>query len=117
MITLGGGAKVFLALGATDMRKGIDGLALLVAKHLGGDPFSGDVFGFCNRQRSTIKMLIWERNGFWVFHKRLEKQRFRWPRSEADVLEIEPRELNWLLDGLDPTRVKGHGRLEYSKIF
>ena len=117
MISLGPGANVYLALGSTDMRKGIDSLSVLVAKHLGGDPFSGDVFAFCNRQRSAIKMLMWDRNGFWVFHKRLERQRFRWPRSEADVLRIESRELNWLLDGLDPLHVKGHGKLEYSTIF
>lgn len=117
MISLGHGANVYLALGSTDMRKGIDGLSVLVAKHLDADPFSGDVFVFCNRQRTAIKMIVWDRNGFWVFHKRLERQRFRWPRTEADVLRIEPRELNWLLDGLDPLRVKGHGKLEYSIIF
>ncbi len=62
-------------------------------------------------------MLLWDVNGFWIFHKRLERQRFKWPVSEADVLEWTPRELNWLLDGLDPLRVKGHAKLEYSTIF
>ncbi|HNW35688.1 MAG TPA: IS66 family insertion sequence element accessory protein TnpB [Candidatus Ozemobacteraceae bacterium] len=117
MIPLASGAKVFLALGNTDMRKGIDGLSMLVARHLAGDPFSGDVFVFCNRHRTTIKLLLWDRNGFWVFHKRLERQKFRWPRSETEVLELGQRELNWLLDGLDPLRVKGHDKLEYSTLF
>lgn len=117
MISLGSEAKVFLALGGTDLRKGIDGLSALVASRLSRDPFSGHVFAFCNRQRNTIKLLLWDRNGFWVLHKRLERQRFRWPRTETDVLELSVRELGWLLDGLDPIRLKGHERLEFSTIF
>lgn len=116
MISLGSDAKVYLALGATDMRKGIDGLALLVSQQLERDPFSGHVFAFCNRQKTTIKMLIWDRNGFWVFHKRLERQRFRWPIIASDVLEWTARELNWLLDGLDPICLRGHAKLHYSTI-
>lgn len=117
MISLGTDTKVFLALGATDMRRGIDGLSMLVSGHLARDPFSGHVFAFCNRQRTTIKILAWDRNGFCVFHKRLERQRFRWPVVATDVLEWTTRELSWLLDGLDPLHLKGHGRLEYSTIY
>lgn len=116
MIPLGSNTKVFLALGGTDMRKGMDGLAALVVGKLCGDPFSGHVFAFCNRQRNTVKLLLWDRNGFWVLHKRLERQRFRWPRTESEVMELSIRELNWLLDGLDPTGIKGHHKLEYSTI-
>lgn len=117
MISLGADTKVFLALGATDMRKGVDGLSLLVSGQLAREPFSGHVFAFCNRKRTAIKMLVWDRNGFWVFHKRLERQSFRWPVMAVDVLEWTTRELNWLLDGLDPVRVQGHTRLEYSTLF
>lgn len=117
MISLGSEAKVFLALGGTDLRKGIDGLSVLVANCLSRDPFSGHVFAFCNRQRDTVKLLLWDQNGFWVLHKRLERQRFRWPRTESEVMELSVRELNWLLDGLDPLQLKGHQKLEYSTIF
>lgn len=117
MISPGSGTKVFLALGSTDMRKGIDGLSMLVSGHLSQDPFSGQVFAFCNRQRNSIKLLWWDRNGFWVLHKRLEQERFRWPRSEAEVMELTPRELAWLLDGLDPIHTKGHRKFEYSTVF
>ena len=117
MIPLGPEAKVFLALGGTDMRKGMDSLSLLVANHLSRDPFSGHVFAFCNRQRNSVKLLLWDRNGFWVLHKRLERQKFRWPQTETEIMEMSFRELNWLLDGLDPMRLKGHERLEYSTIF
>lgn len=117
MISLGPDTKVFLALGATDMRKGCDGLSVLVAGQLEQDPFSGHVFAFCNRARTSIKMLAWDRNGFCLFQKRLERQKFRWPMVEADILEWTARELNWLLDGLDPLLVKGHKKLEYSTVF
>jgi len=111
------GTKVYLALGNTDMRKGIDGLAALVSGHLARDPFSGHVFAFCNRQRNSVKLLWWDRNGYWVFHKRLEREKFRWPRTASEVMELSPRELAWLLDGLDPLQMKGHSRLEYSTVF
>jgi transposase len=117
MIPLGSEAKVFLALGGTDLRKGIDGLSMMVSGQLGRDPFSGHVFAFCNRQRNSVKLIVWDLNGFWILHKRLERQRFRWPRTEADVMEMSVRELNWLLDGLDPLGLKGHKRLEYSTVF
>lgn len=117
MIPLGSEAKVFLALGGTDMRKGIDGLSVLVSGCLSRDPFSGHVFAFCNRQRNTVKLLLWDRNGFWVLHKRLERQRFRWPRTESEVMELSVRELNWLLDGLDPLHLQGHKKLEYATVF
>jgi len=116
MISLGSETKVFLALGGTDMRKGMDGLAALVSGHFDRDPFSGHVFAFCNRQRNTVKLLFWNFNGFWVFHKRLERQKFRWPRTESEVMELSVREMVWLLDGLDPLKLKGHDKLEYSTI-
>ena len=117
MITLAPGIRVYLALGATDMRKAIDSLSLLVSGRLGHDPLSGHVFAFCNRKRSMIKILVWDRNGFWLFQKRLEKQRFRWPRTEGEVKEMSVRELGWILDGLDPLKMVGHRKLEYSTIF
>ncbi|MEW5980622.1 MAG: IS66 family insertion sequence element accessory protein TnpB [Acidobacteriota bacterium] len=117
MISLSPGSKVFIAVGATDMRKGMDGLSVLVARNFGLDPFSGHVFAFCNRGRTSVKILVWDLNGFWVLHKRLERQRFRWPRTEAEVMELSVRELHWLLDGLDPLKMKGHRKLEYSTVF
>lgn len=116
MIPLLQGTKVFLALGSVDMRKAIDGLSQLVAGQLQMDPFSGHLFAFCNRRRNLVKILLWERNGFWLFQKRLERQVFHWPRSEKEVLELGIREMNWLLDGLDPLQIKPHKTLHYSNI-
>lgn len=117
MIPLGSETKVFLALGFTDCRKAIDGLSILVSRHLALDPFSGHIFAFCNRKQTMIKLLLWERNGFWLLQKRLERQRFRWPRSKDEVMELSFRELNWLLDGLDPLLLAGHKKLVYSTIY
>jgi transposase len=111
------GVRVYLALGATDMRKAIDGLSILVSQQLALDPFAGHLFVFCNRVRTIVKILYWDRNGFCLWQKRLERQVFRWPTSEAEVLAIDSRELSWLLDGLDPLTVKDHSRLEYSTLF
>ncbi len=111
------GLKVYLSLGSTDMRKSIDGLSILVAKHLKEDPFSGHLYVFCNRNRSIIKLLYWESNGFCLWHKRLEKDRFRWPQEAADVKEIGSRELEWLIAGLDINQIGAHERLAYSSVY
>lgn len=116
MINLTPGAKVYLALGTTDMRKSIDGLTILIADSFAMDPFSGNIFAFCNRRRNNIKLIIWDRNGFWLLQKRLEKQLFSWPKSEKDITELALRELSWLLDGLDPQKIQGHFEEKYSKI-
>lgn len=107
-------SRVYLALGVTDMRKQINGLSILVEQHLSMNPFSGDLFVFCNRRRNMIKILYWNNNGFCVWHKRLEEHKFRWPKSAKEVLIIGQRELNWLLDGLDFTHA--HKRLNYKAV-
>jgi transposase len=107
-------ARVYLALGGTDMRKQIDGLAALVADVLEQDPFSDCLFVFCNARRDKLKILSWQHNGFWLWYRRLERERFRWPRDEtaAAAMEVSARELRWLLDGLDIARVEGHRKAE-----
>jgi transposase len=79
-----GNIKVYLTLGSTDMRKSIDGLSLLVNERLELSPFSGHLFAFCNRKRNMVKILYWDTNGFCLWHKRLEKQAFKWPTSKTD---------------------------------
>jgi len=93
------GLRVYLAVGVTDMRKSINGLSILVQDQLDLDPLSGHLFVFCNRRRDMVKVLYWDRNGFCLWHKRLERERFRWPESEEEVLQIDSRELGWLMEG------------------
>ena len=73
--------RVFLAVGSTDMRKSINGLSVLVERAMDLNPFNGDLFVFCNRRRNMIKILYWDKNGFALWHKRLEKHRFHWPTT------------------------------------
>ncbi len=110
------GLKIFLALGITDMRKAINGLSILVQENMELDPFSGHLFVFSNRRRNIIKILYWDRNGFCLWHKRLEKQYFRWPESEEAILAISHRELRWLIDGLELYQQQAHDELEYTTV-
>lgn len=105
------GLKVYLALGSTDMRKSVNGLSLLVSEVLDHDPLSGHLFVFCNRRKTILKILYWDRNGFCLWYKRLEKDVFRWPRDEGEVMEIGHRELMWLLDGLEVKQYRAHRSL------
>lgn len=116
MVVSPANTKVYLAAGFTDMRKAINGLSILVEAQLELDPFSGHLFVFCNRRRNMIKVLYWDRNGFCLWQKRLEKERFRWPESWDQVLELDQRQLNWLLDGLEVQQGRAHNRLSYSTV-
>jgi transposase len=109
--------RVYLAMGITDMRKSIDGLSILVSEHLELDPFSGHLFVFCNRKRNMIKILYWDRNGFCLWHKRLEKHFFKWPASKKEIMTIEKRELTWLMDGLNIHQKEAHHFLNYSTLY
>lgn len=77
------GLKVYLHREPVDFRLNINGLAVLVEQALGLDPFASCAYVFSNRRRDRVKILGWERNGFWLLLKRLEKDRFIWPSAEA----------------------------------
>jgi transposase len=109
-------AKVYLAPGTTDMRAGIDRLSMAVQGILDLDPFSGHLFVFCNRKRDAIKVLYWDRTGFCLWHKRLERHRFCWPEHVPEVMNITPQQLGWLLDGLTLTPQGAHQRLYYKSV-
>ncbi|MEJ2464029.1 MAG: IS66 family insertion sequence element accessory protein TnpB [Candidatus Thiodiazotropha sp.] len=87
----------------------------MVADQMELEPLSGHLFAFCNRKRDTIKVLYWDRNGFCLWHKRLERDRFHWPQTSTEALCVGMRELGWLLDGLSLVQ-SAHGTLEYSIV-
>ena len=102
MIPVPAGTRIWLATGHTDMRKGFDGLALLVQDHLKRDPFSGQAFVFRGRQGRLIKILWWDGQGYCLFAKRLEKGRFLWPVTEAGAAAaLTPAQVSMLLEGID----------------
>ena len=100
MLTLPASVRVFVAQGATDLRRSFDRLSAQVQEVLRQDPLSGHVFVFFNRQRNRVKLLVWERDGFWLLYKRLEAGTFA--ALERD--EINARELYLLLEGIEVVR-------------
>ena len=113
----GDDVEVYLCRDIVDMRKSINGLSILVEQALGLDPFAEKLFVFCNRKRDKVKILYWERSGFVLWYKRLEKHRFPWPEEGSDaVVSMTGRELNWLLDGIDWFRLQPHEVLSYDSV-
>ncbi len=108
--------QVYIATGATDMRKSINGLSIMVADQFELNPLSGHLFCFCNRKQDIVKILYWDRTGFCLWYKKLEKYRFHWPQNEADVIEMQGRELSWLLEGLQADQCTAHGQLFYESV-
>jgi transposase len=103
MFGLGPATRIYLAAGATDMRKGFEGLYGLVRDRLLCEPLSGHIFLFSNAQRNRLKLLFWDGSGLWVCSKRLEKGRFRWPETGGDETRVllSHEELALLLGGID----------------
>lgn len=99
--------KVWLHREPVDFRKSINGLAALVVQSMQLDPLASGIFAFINRRRDRIKLLLWERNGFWLMMKRLEQDRFIWPRQEA-VMTVTVEQLHWLLEGIDIEALRRH---------
>lgn len=92
--------KIYVAPGYTDMRKGIDGLAIIVGRDLKLNPYQKKVlFLFCGRQSYKIKGLVWEGDGFLLLYKRLEDGRFIWPRTPQEVLDISQEQFDRLMQG------------------
>ena len=96
-----GNTRVWLASGHTDMRKGFDGLALLVQETLRRDPHGGHLFVFRGRRSDLIKVLWHDGQGFCLFSKRLDRGRFVWPSTSAGVVTISPGQLGYLIEGID----------------
>jgi transposase len=109
--------RVYLACGATDMRKSIDSLAAVVSVTFELDVFSSSWFVFCNRGRDKLKILHWEHNGFWLYYRRLERGRFRWPQQDqAGPMAITRRQLDWLLAGLSLEQAQAHREMAGRKV-
>ncbi|MBN2435872.1 MAG: IS66 family insertion sequence element accessory protein TnpB [Spirochaetes bacterium] len=93
--------RIFIKPGITDMRKQINGLTIITEEEMKKDPLSGHLFMFCSRNRKLLKVVYWDRNGFCLWMKRLEKHHFPWPNSEEEAREITEQQLTMLLSGID----------------
>jgi len=107
--------KVYLHRTPIDFRAGINSLATMVEQALELDPFAKAVYVFCNRRRNLVKILAWDRNGFWMMLKRLEEDRFIWP-NEASVPTLTVEQLHWLLEGIDVAVVQRHPQRLYASV-
>lgn len=105
MIPVTGGVRIFLYRGGTDLRRGFDGLSGLVRTHFGSELFSGALFVFVNRRRRYLKLLYWDRDGFAIWAKRLERGTFRVPAAASDRIELSPADMVMLLEGITPLRI------------
>jgi transposase len=110
LLSLPGTVRIWLARGATDLRKGFDTLAEVVRQQLERDPLSGQLFVFRNRRGDRIKLLYWDEDGFVIVYKRLEVGTFRFPQSADAAVEIRAADLQMLLDGVDLESVKRRRR-------
>jgi transposase len=91
---------VYIATGATDLRKSIDGLSLLVESKLALNPYEKALFVFCNKAMNRLKILHFD-EGFWIYYFRLENSKFRWPKNEEEAIRVDKNELKWLLKGYE----------------
>ncbi len=108
---------IYLYREPVDFRKQSNGLAAIVERELGHNPFSGCLYAFTNRHYNRIKLLMWERNGFVLYYKALAEERFIWPRCDDEVMPLTGQQINFLLDGLDILQLQGHRKLQYSSVF
>lgn len=108
--------RVYFAREPVDMRKQIDGLALMVQESMELDPFGPSLFAFCNRRRDKVKVLFWHDNGYCLLYKRIEQSTFKWPTDHGSTATYSARELKWLLEGLCIDSVPALKRLHFDKV-
>jgi len=106
VLSLSSALRIFLAVEPADMRKGFDGLAQLVRERIAEEPLSGHLFVFRNRRRDRVKILYWDRDGFALWYKRLEKGTFRFPEAKGGRVEVTPAEMAAVLEGIDLSRAR-----------
>jgi len=100
---------VYLCTEVVDFRKSINGLAALVEAELELTALSGALFVFCNKGRDKLKLLYWDNTGFALWYKRLDKQKFKWPKLSSPTMHLNEQQLHWLLSGYD---VIGHSKID-----
>lgn len=117
MLRLEAFTGIYLHRDRVDFRKSIDGLAAIVEQEMGLNVFGRHLFIFCDRRRRRLKVLYWDATGFALWYKRLERDRFIWPKCHADeAIVIDGQQLAWLLSGYDIWRMKPHKKVNYSRV-
>ena len=108
---------VYLHRAPVDFRKAINGLSIIVDNAMKVSIFEDGLFVFCNKKRDKLKVLYWDKTGFCLWHKRLEKDKFIWPRKhDKEIINWNKEQLNWLLRGFDVSKIRAHNPLKYKTI-
>lgn len=111
-------SAVYLHRDPVDFRKQIDGLAAIVELTMKESLNSGALFVFCSKQRNKLKLLYWDKTGFCLWYKRLEKDKFKWPKKhDLATINIDEEQLHWLLRGVDISAIKPHKNIEFDSAF
>ncbi|MBQ0753257.1 MAG: IS66 family insertion sequence element accessory protein TnpB [Gammaproteobacteria bacterium] len=105
---------VYIHRNPVDFRKSINGLSVTVEQGMGLSLFDSGLFVFCNKQRDKVKILYWDSSGFCLWYKRLEKEKFKWPRKDdREIISLTEEQFHWLLRGFDIDRLQPHKKLNY----
>ncbi|MDX1474836.1 MAG: IS66 family insertion sequence element accessory protein TnpB [Reinekea sp.] len=117
MISATSFTHIYLHRDPVDFRKSINGLAIIIEQQMQLSPFEPALFVFCNKGRDKLKALYWDRTGFCLWYKRLEKEKFKWPRKQPNAtLTVSEQQWNWLLSGLDIQKMQGHQPVFFEAI-
>lgn len=117
MLRLTENTRVYVATSAVDFRKAINGLAALIVEQFEMAPNDGSVYVFYNRSIDRVKCLFWDKNGFVLYHKRLERGRFKFGKCADNSYVITPQQLDWLLAGLDFKLMAEFPQLDFTHYF
>ena len=108
---------IYLHRDVVDFRKSINGLSVIVEQGMSLSPFESALFVFCNKGRDKLKILYWDNTGFCLWYKRLEKDKFKWPRKHIDeILSLSSEQMDWLLRGFDITKLQAHTQQNYRSM-
>ena len=108
---------VFIHKGPVDMRRGINGLCDVVQSSGMGDLMGKNLFVFCGKRRSSIKVLYFDRSGFSLWQKRLETEKFPWPKKHTDeIVTLSPQQFTWLLEGFDVWKIKPFADSKFERV-
>ena len=109
--------RVYLHREYVDFRKAVNGLSLIVEQERSLNPYDASLYVFCNRSRDKLKILHWDKTGFVLWYKRLEKDKFKWPTNEVGaVIQLSEQSLHWLLSGLPIRPLEPHKPLNYHPL-
>lgn len=117
MLRLAEDVKIYVANRPTDGRKSINGLTAMIVEEYEGKPQEGSVYVFYNKDKDRVKCIFWDKNGFVLYHKRLERGKFKFTRRDKTTYAITQQQLDWLLAGLDFTLMSEFPLLDFTHYF